>query len=199
MTIDTARHPSDPDLFGVLSFWTAPSRSPGSHRPVLPVAAAVVRWLGPFEGRGHPVPWSSLPASWKVNLQVFPPASSLAAGVEGGGAGSASAFSTTNSLFPPAIGPLPPPGIGQKGPGDGSINMDLPFKRISELFNINYIIVSQVNPHVIPFLQTCARQCSSLIIVHRLTETFAADHQTFPPVMTGVMHPRWVIYGRGFR
>eukprot|EP00667_Euglena_gracilis_P004254 EG_transcript_4276 len=35
---------------------------------------------------------------------------------------------------------------------DGSINMDLPIKRISELFNINNIIVSQVNPHVIPFL-----------------------------------------------
>eukprot|EP00668_Euglena_longa_P042559 GGOE01056336.1.p1 GENE.GGOE01056336.1~~GGOE01056336.1.p1 ORF type:complete len:761 (+),score=198.44 GGOE01056336.1:186-2285(+) len=35
---------------------------------------------------------------------------------------------------------------------DGSINMDLPIKRITELFNINNIIVSQVNPHVIPFL-----------------------------------------------
>lgn len=37
---------------------------------------------------------------------------------------------------------------------DGSINMDLPLKRMSELFNINYVIVSQVNPHVIPFLDT---------------------------------------------
>jgi TAG lipase/steryl ester hydrolase/phospholipase A2/LPA acyltransferase len=35
---------------------------------------------------------------------------------------------------------------------DGSIANDLPMKRISELFNVNTFIVSQVNPHVVPFI-----------------------------------------------
>lgn len=35
---------------------------------------------------------------------------------------------------------------------DGSVSADLPMQRISELFNVNTFIVSQVNPFVIPFL-----------------------------------------------
>jgi predicted acylesterase/phospholipase RssA len=35
---------------------------------------------------------------------------------------------------------------------DGSVPCDLPKKRLAELFNVNYFIVSQVNPHVVPFL-----------------------------------------------
>ena len=35
---------------------------------------------------------------------------------------------------------------------DGSLEDDLPLRRLSELFNANYFIVSQVNPHIIPFL-----------------------------------------------
>ena len=35
---------------------------------------------------------------------------------------------------------------------DGSIEGDLPTTRLSELFNIDHFIVSQVNPHVTPFL-----------------------------------------------
>lgn len=35
---------------------------------------------------------------------------------------------------------------------DGSISFDLPMQRISELFNVNVFIVSQTNPHVLPFL-----------------------------------------------
>ncbi|SPR00906.1 unnamed protein product (mitochondrion) [Plasmodiophora brassicae] len=34
---------------------------------------------------------------------------------------------------------------------DGSFHSDLPMKRLAELFNVNMYIVSQVNPHVIPF------------------------------------------------
>ena len=30
---------------------------------------------------------------------------------------------------------------------DGSIERDLPMQQISELFNVNHFIVSQVNPH----------------------------------------------------
>ena len=35
---------------------------------------------------------------------------------------------------------------------DGSVDSDLPMARLSELFNVNHFIVSQVNPHVTPFL-----------------------------------------------
>ena len=35
---------------------------------------------------------------------------------------------------------------------DGSVHQDLPMVRLSELFNVNHFIVSQTNPHVLPFL-----------------------------------------------
>lgn len=35
---------------------------------------------------------------------------------------------------------------------DGTIGGDLPMQRMSELFNVNTFIVSQVNPHVVPFI-----------------------------------------------
>ncbi|KAJ5389612.1 Lipase 5 [Penicillium cataractarum] len=35
---------------------------------------------------------------------------------------------------------------------DGSVDGDLPMTRLSEMFNVNHFIVSQVNPHVAPFL-----------------------------------------------
>lgn len=35
---------------------------------------------------------------------------------------------------------------------DGSVDADLPMTRMSEMWNVNHFIVSQVNPHVVPFL-----------------------------------------------
>ena len=35
---------------------------------------------------------------------------------------------------------------------DGSLEQDLPIHRLKELFNVNYLIVSQTNPHAIPFV-----------------------------------------------
>ncbi|KAM0262138.1 hypothetical protein ACHAQJ_001881 [Trichoderma viride] len=35
---------------------------------------------------------------------------------------------------------------------DGSVDNDLPMTRLAEMFNVNHFIVSQVNPHVTPFL-----------------------------------------------
>lgn len=35
----------------------------------------------------------------------------------------------------------------------GSLDNDLPMSRLAELFNVNHFIVSQVNPHVVPFLK----------------------------------------------
>ncbi|KAJ4291439.1 Lipase 5 [Collariella sp. IMI 366227] len=35
---------------------------------------------------------------------------------------------------------------------DGSVDNDLPMPRLAEMFNVNHFIVSQVNPHIVPFL-----------------------------------------------
>jgi predicted acylesterase/phospholipase RssA len=44
---------------------------------------------------------------------------------------------------------------------DGSVEGDLPMARLAEQFNVNHCIVSQVNPHVVPFLHARARLGSS--------------------------------------
>lgn len=36
---------------------------------------------------------------------------------------------------------------------DGSVENDLPMERLSEIFNVNHFIVSQVNPHIYPFVR----------------------------------------------
>lgn len=37
---------------------------------------------------------------------------------------------------------------------DGSVRSDFPQEKMSRLYNINYTIASQVNPHIVPFMQT---------------------------------------------
>ena len=55
---------------------------------------------------------------------------------------------------------------------DGSIQSDIPTKHLSQLFHVNYFIVSQVNPHIVAFLPNAPysswldslyRKCLSLI------------------------------------
>jgi len=41
---------------------------------------------------------------------------------------------------------------------DGSLASDLPKRRLSRLFNANHFIVSQANPHIIPFVQLKGRR-----------------------------------------
>ena len=36
---------------------------------------------------------------------------------------------------------------------DGSVDNDIPMTRLAEMFNVNHFIVSQVNPHVVPFIK----------------------------------------------
>ncbi|OKL56427.1 hypothetical protein UA08_08097 [Talaromyces atroroseus] len=45
---------------------------------------------------------------------------------------------------------------------DGSLDGDLPMTRLAEMFNVNHFIVSQVNPHVLPFLEKEAGPGSDL-------------------------------------
>ena len=68
------------------------------------------------------------------------------------------------SLFPPqpllaksrngAFVPWQPEGkLGPRRWRDGSLENDLPMQGLSELFNVNYFIVSQTNPHIVPILR----------------------------------------------
>ncbi|KAJ5675552.1 hypothetical protein N7462_008449 [Penicillium macrosclerotiorum] len=85
---------------------------------------------------------------------------------------------------------------------DGSVDGDLPMTRLSEMFNVNHFIVSQVNPHVVPFLPkeygptNTAEQSSSLVprwvstmthlakdeVLHRMT--VLSELGVFPNSMT---------------
>ena len=53
---------------------------------------------------------------------------------------------------------------------DGSINADLPMQRLAELFNINNFIVSQVNPHVNPFIASSEVQSVGRETTRSLTQ-----------------------------
>jgi len=44
---------------------------------------------------------------------------------------------------------------------DGSVASDLPMQRLTELFNVNTFIVSQVNPHVCPSMWIAARSSTT--------------------------------------
>jgi len=55
---------------------------------------------------------------------------------------------------------------------DGSIKADLPHQRLSELFNVNQFIVSQVNPHVAPFLPAEYRHSHHRHNIFRQLEKF---------------------------
>eukprot|EP01125_Pyxidicula_operculata_P006169 TRINITY_DN2151_c0_g1_i2.p2 TRINITY_DN2151_c0_g1~~TRINITY_DN2151_c0_g1_i2.p2 ORF type:complete len:402 (-),score=58.45 TRINITY_DN2151_c0_g1_i2:2126-3331(-) len=64
---------------------------------------------------------------------------------------------------------------------DGSVANDLPMARLSEMFNVNHFIVSQVNPHVAPFISStredvnntwfrCMKDLVSSEIKHRVKQ-----------------------------
>lgn len=57
---------------------------------------------------------------------------------------------------------------------DGSVDNDLPMLRLAEMFNVNHFIVSQVNPHVVPFLAKDDRLVSEYD--GSQTEFFGASH-----------------------
>jgi TAG lipase / steryl ester hydrolase / phospholipase A2 / LPA acyltransferase len=70
---------------------------------------------------------------------------------------------------------------------DGSLDSDIPQRKLSEMFNVNFFIVSQVNPHVRPFLaaeeQFTGTQPTSKVppsepIIRRIA-TFAKDDMVY--------------------
>ncbi|MDH3274906.1 MAG: DUF3336 domain-containing protein [Gammaproteobacteria bacterium] len=59
---------------------------------------------------------------------------------------------------------------------DGSLSDDLPAKRLARLYGVNHFIVSQVNPHVFPFLTNTEGEKKSVMSTMRLaTEATARE------------------------
>jgi NTE family protein len=58
---------------------------------------------------------------------------------------------------------------------DGSISDDLPAKRLSRIYGVNHFIVSQVNPHVVPFVTDTRRDTAPLSIVKQATSRTARE------------------------
>lgn len=54
---------------------------------------------------------------------------------------------------------------------DGSVENDIPRARLAELFNVNHFIVSQVNPHVYPFLERKRRDPGPSSRINHLIRT----------------------------
>ncbi|KAI8629596.1 patatin-domain-containing protein [Xylariaceae sp. FL1651] len=58
---------------------------------------------------------------------------------------------------------------------DGSVDNDLPMTRLAEMFNVNHFIVSQVNPHVVPFLAKDDTPCPSIHVRHSVIDKEESD------------------------
>lgn len=50
---------------------------------------------------------------------------------------------------------------------DGSVSDDLPAKRLARLYGVNHFVVSQVNPHVVPFVIDAQREKSLVTTMRR--------------------------------
>jgi NTE family protein len=48
---------------------------------------------------------------------------------------------------------------------DGSVSDDMPAKRLARLYGVNHYIVSQTNPHVIPFIRDSKRRQDALSLI----------------------------------
>ena len=51
---------------------------------------------------------------------------------------------------------------------DGSVSDDLPAKRLARIYGVNHFVVSQVNPHVFPFLTNTEGERKSALLTMRL-------------------------------
>lgn len=59
---------------------------------------------------------------------------------------------------------------------DGSVSDDLPAKRLARIYGVNHFVVSQVNPHVFPFLTNTEGERKSALLTMRLaTESMARE------------------------
>ena len=124
-------------LLGDLTFQEAYDRSGGRILCVCVCATRAGRSRAFFNylTSPHLVVWSAVAASCAFP-SLFPPQPLLAKSRNG------------------AFVPWQPEGkLGARRWRDGSLENDLPMQGLSELFNVNYFIVSQTNPHIVPILR----------------------------------------------
>ena len=80
---------------------------------------------------------------------------------------------------------------------DGSLEEDLPMNGVSEMFNVNYFLVSQVNPHIVPWLalkRVFPKKIAYLIISewkHRCQQLAEILPKWFPKHALLVFCQRW--------
>lgn len=58
---------------------------------------------------------------------------------------------------------------------DGSVSDDLPAKRLARLYGVNHFIVSQTNPHVVPFVSDSKRNSDVSAIIRNATMSTARE------------------------
>ena len=58
---------------------------------------------------------------------------------------------------------------------DGSVSDDLPAKRLARLYGVNHYVVSQTNPHVIPFVSDGLRKQSTIGLLSNATRRSARE------------------------
>lgn len=73
--------------------------------------------------------------------------------------------------------------------------MDVPIKRVSELFNIDFVVVSQVNPHVVPFLDDGYVHRTTALPVHSVN-LFDSFGSHFPLLFSSV---RLEVYSTAYK
>ncbi|KAG5363558.1 Lipase 4 [Yarrowia sp. B02] len=78
---------------------------------------------------------------------------------------------------------------------DGSVYADVPIARLSEMFNVNHFIVSQVNPHVAPFLKLTEDKANPDSVDEIYTLKLWHNFKTL--VTDEVMHQLQVLYEFG--
>ncbi len=80
---------------------------------------------------------------------------------------------------------------------DGSLEEDLPMRGLAELFNVNYFICSQTNPHIVPALniKRHLNRTFSDLMEHEFKHRCAAEPAIIPSpgpfcatLLTAVLH-----------
>lgn len=75
---------------------------------------------------------------------------------------------------------------------DGTFQGDLPMKRLGRLFNVNHFVVSQANPHAVPFLVSRhSRGPVALAADLALSSARSQTAQTLKVLQARVSNPQW--------
>ena len=71
---------------------------------------------------------------------------------------------------------------------DGSLEEDLPMRSLSEMFNVNYFLVSQTNPHIVPALNLKKRVNRKL---GNILEAEWKHRHAFSPLSVPLLSEPW--------